>query len=152
VSFATLAAPSPPQPDTGGLVTVTVQARTPLLPRSYEYLRGYWPDMSVQDDPLYYADYDYYHWLVAPTPRFPYPVELNYYELPPLLDAGNQTNWLTDLAPSLLLHKCLVNLSPFLKNVEATQAWMAMYAQSAQAITGQDIDKINDRTSERSKP
>lgn len=141
----------PPLPE-AGLVAQTVQARFPVLPRAYEYLRGYWPDSSLTGDPLYYADYDYFHFLVAPVPRFPYPCELNYYELPVLLDDGHQTNWLTDLAPALLLHKCLVNLAPFLKNAEATATWQAAYATSAQAVTGQDLAKIQDRTSARDRP
>jgi len=139
-------------PDTGGMVSIVPEFRTPILPRSYEYLRGYFPDGYARGVPLYYADYDYYHFLVTPIPDRPYPFELNYYELPPMLDAGHQTNWLTDIVPNLLLYASLMQMAPFLKNAEATQTWQQAYDRAAQGVTGQDLDKINDRTSERSKP
>ena len=138
--------------DTGGLVSSPMYKRKQLKPRAYEYCRAYWPDSTETDDPEFYADYDYYHFIVVPTPRRPAPFELNFYELPALLDDSNQTNWLTDLAPSLLLHKTLMLAAPFLKSDEITQQVSALYAQSAQALTGQDLDKVMDRTSDRSKP
>lgn len=141
-----------PVADTGGLVSELMEERTLLLPRSYEYCRRYWPDPRRVDDPLYYSDYDYYHYLIVPTPNRPSPVELNYYEQPPLLDDANQTNWLTDLQPNLLLYRALVEAAPFLKNEERLQTWQGLYGEAAQAITGQDLDKINDRTTERDKP
>jgi hypothetical protein len=135
-----------------GTVNTLLNKRKFLFTRSYEFLRAYWPDSSLTDVPIYYSDYDYYHMLVAPCPDKSYPCELNYYELPQLLDDGHQTNWLTDIAPQLLLYRSLLECAPFLKNAEMQQTWQAMYAQQAQALTGQDMDKINDRTSKRSKP
>ena len=52
-------------------ITVDGQ-RQPVLLRKYEYLRSYWPDPSATDTPLYYCDYDYTHWMVAPTPSSAY--------------------------------------------------------------------------------
>lgn len=141
-----------PTADTGGLVGNSTFKRRELKPRVYEYCRNYWPTESETGDPEFYADYDYYHFIVAPTPRRPSPFEINFYQLPPLLDDTNQTNWLTDIAPTLLLHKTLLLAVPFLKNPEMAQEVQNLYAQAAQAITGQDLDKIHDRTSDRSKP
>jgi hypothetical protein len=124
----------------------------PIFPRSYEYLRNYTKNLSVRGQPAFYADYDYYHYILGPSPDAPYPCELLYYELPALLDDSNQTNWLTDIAPNLLLYRSLLEVAPFLKNDERLQTWQGLYAQAAQALTGQDLDKINDRTSDRSKP
>lgn len=138
--------------DSNGLVSISMQKRSPVLPRSYEYIRGFWPDPTLTGRPVYYGDYDYYHFIIAPVPDRPYPFELNYYELPPMLDAGHQTNWLTDIAPNLLLYASLKEMAPFLKNMEMTAAWDAEYARAGQALTGQDLDKIQDRTSERTKP
>ena len=56
-------------------VTVDGEKR-PVLLRKYEYLREYWPNPSLTDVPLYYADYDYTHWLVAPTPDEAYTFEV----------------------------------------------------------------------------
>ena len=66
--------------------------------------------------PEFYADYDYRHWLFAATPDENYPVEIVYYELPPLLDDAQQQNWLTDYAPNALLYGTLLEATPFLKN------------------------------------
>ena len=56
--------------------------------RKYEYLRNYAPDSTVTGVPLYYADYDYDNWLVAPTPDDSYDFEVLYYErLVPLASA-----------------------------------------------------------------
>lgn len=146
-------APDAAAADTGGVVAIrALEKRTPILPRSYEYLRGYWPDPRAVGVPLFYGDYDYYHFIVAPVPQLPYPFELNYYELPPLLDETNQTNWLTDIAPNLLLYAALLEMAPFLKNAEMGQTWQSSYERVGQSLTGQDLDKINDRTSERTKP
>ena len=141
-----------PTADAGGLVVQSMQKRRYLQPRSLEYCRAYWPDPRQVGDPLYYADYDYYHYMVTPTPRLPAPFEVGYYQLPPLLDITNQTNWLTDIAPTLLRYKVLLEAAPFLKNDDRIAVWEQRYGQAAQAITGQDLDKINDRTSERDKP
>jgi len=60
-------------------ITVAGQKR-PVFLRTYEYLRQYWPDDAQEDVPKYYADYDYTHWLVAPTPDDTYAFEVMYYE------------------------------------------------------------------------
>jgi hypothetical protein len=126
--------------------------RTPLFARSYEYCRAYWPDSSEQAEPLFYADYDYEHWLVAPTPNSPYPFEVLYYQQPPLLDDTTQTNWLTDYAPNALLYRVLLETTPFLKNDERIPTWSAMYGQIMQSINAQDLQKIVDRAATRKLP
>lgn len=130
--------------------------RVTLFPRSYEYCRMYWPDSSVTDGslinvPKFYADYDFNNWLIVPTPAINYPWEINYYEQPPLLDAGNQTNWLTDFAPNLLLYRALLEATPFLKNDERIQVWEKMYQEQMAGIDMQDLQKIADRAAVRSK-
>jgi len=127
-------------------------SRTPLFPRSYEYSRAYWPDSTEKSQPLFYADYDYTHWLIAPTPAANYPWEIVYYQQPPLLDDDNQTNWLTDYAPNALLYRALLEATPFLKNDERIPTWSTMYSQQMQAINTQDLQKIVDRSATRKLP
>jgi len=127
----------------------TAQVRTPLFPRSYEYARLYWPDEELREQPRFYADYNYYNFLFAPTPDAAYPFELLYYQLPALLDAVNQTNWTTDLAPNALLHGALVQATRFLKNDERVPLWQAAYDRDLQLLNGEDIKKIVDRSSTR---
>ncbi|WP_455363611.1 phage adaptor protein [[Eubacterium] cellulosolvens] len=123
--------------------------RTPVYPRSYEYLRMYHPDSTVQAPPEFYADYNYANWLFAPTPDAAYPFEVVYYELPALLDASNQTNWLTDHAPNTLLHGSLLQASRFLKNDERIPTWQSTYDRDLSLLNGEDLQKIIDRTSSR---
>ena len=127
----------------------TKSNRTPILPRSYEYLRTYWPDESVTDAPQFYADYDYQHWLVIPTPDAAYPLEILYYQLPPLLDDTTQTNWLTDYAPQALLYAALLEATPFLKNDERMPVWQGLYDRAAAMLNGEDVAKMLDRSASR---
>ena len=123
--------------------------RAPLYTRSYEYARAYWPNSTERDQPLFYADYDYNHWLIVPTPDAAYPAEIVYYQLPPLLDEDHQTNWLTDNAPEVLLYGTLLEAAPFLKNDERIPVWQAMYDRAAAMLNGEDLGKILDRNASR---
>ncbi len=123
--------------------------RTTLFTRDYEYCRAYWPNESQTDTPLFYCDYNYDNWLVAPTPDVAYPFEVLYYALPPLLDDTIQTNWLTEYAPQLLLYAVLLEASPFLKNDERIPTWQAFYDRAAAMLNGEDLGKIFDRAAVR---
>lgn len=123
--------------------------RTPLYARGYEYCRNYWPDDTKRAEPEFYADYDYDHWLVAPTPDANYPMEIVYYEMPRLLDDTFQSNWLTERAPNLLLYAALVEMSPFLRNDERIPVWQQMYADALSSLNDEDIKKIVDRATTR---
>jgi hypothetical protein len=123
--------------------------RTPIFARSYEYLRSYWPDEALRDTPLFYADYNYQNWLIAPTPDVAYPIEILFYELPQLLDDVTQTNWLTEYAPQVLLYATLVEATPFLKNDERIPVWQNMYDRAAAMLNGEDLGKILDRAAVR---
>lgn len=125
------------------------QVRTPLFPRSYEYCRAYWPDEDLTDQPKFYADYNFTHWLFAPTPNAAYPFEVLFYQLPPLLDAANQTNWSTIYASNALLHGCLVGCSGFLGNDERIPTWRTAYDRDLSLLNGEDLQRIIDRTTSR---
>lgn len=125
------------------------KTRKTLFTRDYEYLRSYWPDESQTAEPIFYSDYDYDHWLIAPTPDATYPIEILYYELPPLLDDTTQTNWLTEYAPQLLLYGTLLEATPFLKNDDRIPVWQQMYDRSAAMLNGEDLAKILDRSAVR---
>jgi len=123
----------------------TDQKRTQIFPRSYEYCRRFHPDEDVTAQPKFYADYDYFNWLFAPSANFAFPFEVNYWELPALLDATNQTNWTTDFAPNSLLHGALLQATPFLKNDERIPVWENIYARDVAILEAQDIKRIIDR-------
>lgn len=124
---------------------------SPIFARSYEYCRNYWPDESETAQPQFYADYDYQHWLLAPTPNAADTLEILYYEQPAFLGEDFQTNWLTEYAPDLLLYASLLEATPFLKKDERVQLWQAMYDRAAQALSGEDLKRIMDRSANRSE-
>jgi len=130
-------------------VGATNDERKTLFTRVYEYLRSYWPNPTLTDEPIFYSDYDYEHWLIAPTPNQDYPFEILYYELPPLLDDAVQSNWITEYAPQLLLYGTLLEATPFLKNDERIPVWQNMYDRAAAMLNGEDLGKIPDRDSVR---
>lgn len=131
-------------------VSMTVNNRA-VFARSYEYLRSYWPEESETATPEFYADYDYNHWLLAPTPNAAQVLEILYYELPPLLGDDTQSNWLTEYAPNLLLYAVLLEAVPFLKNDARISVWQGMYDRAAQALNGEDLKRILDRAANRSE-
>jgi hypothetical protein len=119
--------------------------RQPVLLRRYEYLREYWPDPTQTDVPRFYCDYDYTHWLVAPTPDAAYSFEVLYYERIQPLDSSNQTNWFTIYAPQALLYGSLLQAMPFLKNDERVPMWQAQYNTIMQTLMAEDKLRIADR-------
>lgn len=125
---------------------VGLATRTPLFPRSYEYCRSYWPDESETSTPKFYAEYSDEYMLITPTPASDHPFELIYYVRPPLLDASNETNWITEAWPNLLLYATLKEVSPFMKQDERMPVWDGMYQQLKESITADDLKKVVDRS------
>lgn len=127
-------------------MNITVSGeRQPVLLRKYEYLREYWPNATSTGTPVFYSDYDYTHWLVAPTPDAAYAFEVLYYERIQPLDSANQTNWFTIYAPQALLYGSLLQAMPFLKNDERMTMWKANYDQIMQTLMAEDKLRIGDR-------
>jgi hypothetical protein len=127
-------------------MNVTVSGkRQPVFLRKYEYLREYAPDASVQGTPKFYADYDYTHWLVAPTPDVAYDYEVLYYERVQPLDSANQTNWFTIYAPQAMLYGSLLQAMPFLKNDERIGMWQQQYDLIINTLKAEDVQRIGDR-------
>lgn len=122
-----------------------------IFARAYEYLRNYWPDPTQTGTPTFYADYDYSHWLLVPTPAANQTLEILYYEQPRFLGPEFQTNWITEYIPDLLLYASLLEATPFLKNDERIQTWQTLYDRAAQAVNGEDLKRILDRTATRSE-
>jgi len=119
--------------------------RQPVFLRKYEYLRNYWPNATQTDTPVYYCDYDYTHWLVAPTPDLAYNYEVLYYERVQPLDVTNQTNWFTQYAPQAMLYGSLLQAMPFLKNDERIPMWQAQYDKVIATLKTEDVARIGDR-------
>jgi hypothetical protein len=127
-------------------MNVTVDGvKSPVFLRKYEYLREYWPEATNEDVPKFYADYDYTHWLIAPTPADAYTFEVLYYERVQPLDASNQTNWFTEYAPQAMLYGSLLQAMPFLKNDERMAMWRSEYDLIINTLKTEDLQRIGDR-------
>jgi hypothetical protein len=124
---------------------VVAGERQPVFLRKYEYLREYWPDATATGVPAYYADYDYTHWLVAPTPAAAYTFEILYYQRLQPLDDSNQTNWFTEYAPQALLYGSLLQAMPYVKNDDRIPMWQAQYQQIIQTLKSEDLQRMGDR-------
>lgn len=124
--------------------------RTILRELSYEAANVYWTNRSSTGNPRFYADANYNNWLIVPVPVAAYPYESVIWELPPLLDASNTTNWLTAEAPNALLHGCLAELFRFLGAPEQAKTWGDEYDRDMAALVGEDMQKILDRYYRRS--
>jgi hypothetical protein len=127
-------------------VNVTVAGeRQPVFNRRYEYVREYWPNPTATEVPKFYCDYDYTHWLIAPTPDDDYAFEVLYYERVQPLDSSNQTNWFTQYAPQALLYGALLQAMPFLKNYDLVPSWQAQYKLIMDTLMAEDKLRIADR-------
>jgi len=119
--------------------------RQPVFLREYEYLRQYWSNSTLKDVPKYYADYDYSHWLVAPTPADNYTFEVLYYERVPPMDSSNQTNSFTIYSPQAQLYGSLLQAMPFLKNDDRMPMWRAEYDLIINTLKAENTQRIGDR-------
>ena len=127
-------------------MNVTVAGRRqPVLMRTYEYIREYWPSASETDIPLYFCDYDYQHWLIGPTPALDYSYEVLYYERAQPLDSSNQSNWFTQYAPQALLYGSLLQAMPFLKNDERMPMWQSNYDRIIEVLKTENATRVADR-------
>jgi hypothetical protein len=116
----------------------------PVYLRKYEYIRSYASSSTAQATPIYYGDYDYQHWIVAPTPDQNYSFEVLYYERIQPLASDNQTNWLTQNAPNAMLYGTLLQAMPFLKN-DQRQIFQEKYQEAMGALKAEDALRLGDR-------
>ena len=131
------------------------QIKTQLYPRALEYVSAYWPNRSAYDSnnpPQFYAEYDYQHWLIGPTPDQAYPFEVICYMQPPLLDSSNQSNFWTQYTPNLLLYGALLQATPFLKDDPRIPVWQSDFDRHLASLNGQDLQRILDRAAQRKAP
>jgi hypothetical protein len=125
-----------------------------LFQRTRQYISAYWPVRSKTGEPLYYADYDWNHWLIGPTPARQYPFEVGYYERIQPLSDQNQTNWMTRFAADILHDACMIEAHAYLKNADNAnlQMWVGMYEAAKKALTMEDLRQQIDRSQQSAKP
>ena len=123
----------------------------PILLRSQDYVAQYQAESST-GQPLYYADYDYNNWNFAPVPDQSYPVEIIYYaEIQPL-DASNQQNLWTAIAPQAMLYGSLLQAQGYLKALDKLQMWKGYYTDALAALKKEDNSRRVDRNTSVQEP
>lgn len=118
--------------------------KSPVFLRKFEYLQSYNNEGST-GVPIYYGDYDYDHWLVAPTPDDDYQFEVLYYERLAPLSTENQTNWITNNAPNAMLFGTLLQAVIYLKD-DQRQIFQQKYDMAMAALKAEDVTRIGDRS------
>jgi hypothetical protein len=113
---------------------------TGLFERDYDYVRSIYPDPTVQNIPKFYADADYYHWLIQPSPPSALPFKIPYYATLTQLDNTTSTNWLTVNAPDLLLYASLLEAVSFVKTDERIPVWQGLYQNAKTALQAQEME------------
>lgn len=123
----------------------------PVLNRSMDYVTQFQTESS-NGQPLYYGDYDYDHWALAPIPNSAYPLQIIYYSRIQPLDVENQENLLTREAPQALLYGTLLQAQGFLKSLDKIQVWKTYYSDAIAALKGEDQRRMIDRSAVRQEP
>jgi hypothetical protein len=118
--------------------------KTPVFLRKYEYLTNYNAE-SPNGLPLYYGDYDYDNWYVAPIPDQAYTFEVLVYQRLEPLSTANQTNWITNNAPNAMLFGALLQAVIYLKD-DARQIFQQKYDMAMQALKAEDVTRVGDRS------
>jgi len=130
--------------------TTAGTTRQTLFPRAYEFIRTAYPSPAASTGvPKFYADYDFAHWVVAPTPSAALPFEAVYYANPAYLDATNQQNWWTDYAPDALLYGTLLEGAILLGSPTMRAEYGPMYDRALASLNGEEVRRISDRTTQR---
>jgi len=123
----------------------------PILIRSQDYVAQYQSESSP-GQPLYYADYDYNNWAIAPTPDQDYPLEITYYSLIQPLDSTNQQNLFTRECPQAMLFGTLLQAQGYLKALDKLPVWKQYYLDSLNALKKEDNSRRVDRNTTIQEP
>lgn len=120
-------------------------AEVPLLFRSYEFVKAYWPSQAKTGIPRYYAVMNFTNFIIAPTPNAAYPFTYAYVQTMPRLNENNQTNWLTNYAADILLYASLLESAPFVKDDNRVATWEKAYQERIAALNQEDSERKIDR-------
>jgi hypothetical protein len=123
----------------------------PVVNKSMDYVSMYQSE-SNPSVPLYYGDYDYDHWALAPVPDQTYPLQIIYFSRIQPLDITNQENLLTREAPQALLFGTLLQAQGYLKNQEKLMVWKSFYTDAINALKTEDQKRMIDRNTVRQEP
>lgn len=116
-----------------------------LKERSRETIQSMYPILTDTDVPKYYAEWQENYYYIGPTPDSAYPFELMMYQQPEPLGEIQQTNYLTENAPDLLLYSTLLEAEGYLKNDDRLPVWKAARDEILQNYGVLDVRRQSDR-------
>lgn len=119
--------------------------------RTYEFCSKCFPDQTATAEPRFYADFEFFQYMVFPTPGADYPFRLGFYERPEPLSDSNQQNLLTQLAPELMLYGLLVESALFLTNPQKLEEFKAAYTEKLAEFGIEDVKRITPRAEKVTK-
>jgi hypothetical protein len=132
--------------------TVSIKTNgAPILMRSQDYVSMY-QSQSSNGTPLYYAEYDYNNWAIAPPPDTTYPIEICYYSEIQPLDSNNQQNLFTRECPQAMLFGTLLQAQGYLKALDKLPIWKQYYTDSLAALKKEDNSRRVDRNTTVQEP
>jgi len=123
----------------------------PILLRSQDYVAQYLSESS-NGQPAYYSEYDFNNWNFAPAPDKSYPVEIIYYAEVQPLDASNQQNLWTAIAPQAMLYGALLQAQGYLKALDKLPVWKGYYTDAISALKNEDNSRRVDRNTSVQEP
>jgi hypothetical protein len=123
----------------------------PVMHRSQDYVKQVQYESSPSQ-PIYYSDYDYNHWAIAPIPDQAYPVEITYYSLLQPLSEDNQENLITREAPQALLYGTLLQAQGYLKALDKIAIWKQYYTDIMSALLKENAGRNVDRNTSVQEP
>ncbi len=129
----------------------TTDGTVVLKERSRETIQSMYPVLTDTAAPKYYAEWQEGYYYVGPTPDSAYAFELMMYQQPPSLGDTQQTNYLTENAPDLLLYSTLLEAEGYLKNDERLPVWKAARDEIIGTYTDLDMRRQSDRQQNRKK-
>lgn len=117
----------------------------PLDPKSWEFIKDYWPNASTTTAaPKYYTDYSPTQWYISGTPSGTNVVTARCIVRPTAMTSGNITTWIGTNLGDLLLYACLVSSEQFLKADTRIPVWKAEYTERLAGARGEF--KLEDRS------
>ena len=119
---------------------VTTTTRTFLEKRDTSFISEYNPT-NVTGAPIYWADWDEFNVIVAPTPAAAYVVQLNFIKTPPNF-TSTATTYLSKYQESMLLHGVLAECFRYLKGPQdMLQLYEAKYKEELQNFALQQMGR-----------
>lgn len=128
----------PPRSNGIRSIYLNTSPKQPLEYKKPEVLNGLWA-VSQSGKPLMFTMVGN-EIQVAPVPDAEYELEVSYILRPQFVGPGVQTNWVIENCPDLLLYGSLLELAPFIKDLEMIQVWNAGYESVLNEVIEQDLE------------